>query len=197
MARQSKLASGVSKVRFILLEAEGDSADLSDITQAIQGALGPRHIVQQRIISQDSPKQIEAIAQPFDEIELEEDADAPVEAPKKAPRATSQRRAFPTPEVVDVDWSSEVPLDEYVSLHPPKNTNERYLTVLSWFKQQKDQDSVSVNEVYTAFRKLKWPTAIKDFSQPLRDLKGQQLLTGGSKDGFRVNHLGISRVEEG
>lgn len=197
MAKQTKVVGGVSKVRFILIEAEGDSADLSDITQAIQGALGPRQVIQQRIIAGETTRLLD-MSSPAADDDLPEhrDLELSAEDTKQKSRQPAAKRNFPTPEVVDVDWSAPISVEDYVNKFPPKNVNEKYLTVLSWFKQQKSQDIVTVNEVYTAFKKLKWSTAIKDFGQPLRDLKGQQVLTGGSRDGFKINHIGVSRVEE-
>lgn len=87
-------------------------------------------------------------------------------------------------------------IEEFIAEHPPKSTTDRFLVALTWLKVAAQKQSGTVNEVYTIFRKVKWPTAIKDFSQPMRDLKGQQLVSGGAKDGFSVNHLGEARVEE-
>ena len=80
--------------------------------------------------------------------------------------------------------------------YPPKTTNDKFLAVLGWFKEAADKEAITVDEVYTVFRKLGWPTSIKDFSQPLRDLKGQQVIGGGAKGGFIINHIGLDRVQK-
>lgn len=196
MARNSGKKEGSSRIRFIMLEADMQDGDLSEITQAIQGALGRRHIVRQQFIQSNSEA----------DGEVTEDMETPfsseIDAIDGEPLAKAQRsrspskRSFATPDVVDVNWNVSPPIEEFSASLLPKSTTDKYLIVLSWFKEVQNESAISANQVYTVFRKLKWSTAIKDFSQPLRDLKVQQLLTGSAKQGFSINHLGTARVEE-
>lgn len=202
MARGASKSSGNSRIRFVMLEAEVEDGDFSQITQAIQNALGPRKIIQTQVLRPDEVsaellEQANSAAQQTDSAaqlngcESDNRDSAPVTKGK-----SSAKRSFPTPEVVDVNWIVTPSIEEFVGDHPPKSMTDRFLVVMAWFKEAAGEGSVTTNQVYTVFRKLKWPTAIKDFSQPLRDLKSQQLVTGGSKQGFSINHLGSARVEE-
>ena len=194
MARNSAKQDGRSKIRFVLLEAEIDGGDFSEITQAIRGAFGPKTIVY-NTLEQTREELPGGGGEGFDVLEhLNEDEDSEPGRPKKA--RTPARRSFPTPEVVDVDWGVSPSIEEYVAQHPPQKEVEKYLVIISWFKEVVKIDAVSANQIYTVFRKLKWSVAKKDFSQPLRDLKSSQLIKGSAKDGFMVNQLGIARVEE-
>ena len=182
-------------MRFVLLEAEIADGDFSQITQAIQNALGPRTLVQKQILRLDADFEDNTEDGLLEEINSEGDCGQPDRV--ATPRSKSAvKRTFATPEVVDVDWNVSPTIEKYAEEHPPKTTTDKFLVVLSWFKEAVGAGTVTTNQVYTTFRKLKWSTAIKDFSQPLRDLKGQQLITGSSKVGFSINHLGHARVEE-
>jgi hypothetical protein len=198
LAKGTTTKSGNSRIRFIMLEADLSDGDLSQVTMAIQNALRPvqasTKIVQIPVgkVADDSsdPPQEEQ----FDgEIEL---APAITAEPKRVRSGSTQRRSFPTPKVVPVDWNVTPSIEGFMKEHPPKTTSDKYLAVLGWFKEAADKEAITVDEVYTVFRKLSWPTNIKDFSQPLRDLKGQQVLTGGSKAGFTINHIGLDRVKK-
>jgi hypothetical protein len=195
MAKASKPSSGMAKVRFIILEAEMDSGDLGDITAAIQNALKPRVIQgETRLV------QLEHKDSSFEEIAVqpeELDADDVSPAATKRKAVPAGPRKFPSPIVVDVPYKdASVEITEFARVHDFSTTADKYLIVLAWFDEGLNKSGVSVNEVYTCFRKIGWPTNLKDFSQPLRDLKGQQVVTGNSKDGFTINHLGIDRVSK-
>ena len=55
---------------------------------------------------------------------------------------------------------------------------------------------VTPAHIYTAYRWLKWPLTLKDFGQPLRDMKSQRLFTSSEKGTYTLHHLGIQRVAE-
>jgi hypothetical protein len=194
MAKGAKQTTGTSKIRFIVLEAEIDGGDLSEITSAIQNALKPKSTVEQRIIQIEGKATIPDID--FDEViyePFEDDVPSPTTKKRAAP---AQKRTFSTPTVVDVDWKIEPSIEAFMSDHAASSTADKYLSVLAWFNDKAGIEAVTSNHVYTAFRKLGWSTAIKDFSQPLRDLKVQQVITGGGKDGFKINHLGLDRISK-
>ena len=181
-----------------MLEADLSDGDLSQVTTAIQNALKPvqpaTRIVQIPVGSlSDNSADVLADEQLDNEIELETDI-AP--EPKRTRSTTPRTRSFPTPKVVPVDWSVTPSVEDFMKAHPAKTSNDKFLAVLAWFKEAADKEAITVDEVYTTFRKLGWPTNIKDFSQPLRDLKGQQVIGGGSKAGFTINHIGLDRVRK-
>jgi hypothetical protein len=193
MKRPTKGADGSTRVRFIMLEAESESGDLAEIAAAIQNALRPKSTVEQRTVYVEDKGEARLELAPA--ADLIEEADEPAVAAKRA-RPAPQRRSFPTPQVVDVEWDVKPSIEEFAASHSAKTVSDRFLVVLAWQKEAAKKTAVSVDEVYTVFRKLGWPTNIKDFSQPLRDLKSQQWVTGGAKDGFSINHLGLDRVKK-
>ena len=107
-----------------------------------------------------------------------------------------RRTTYRTPSVVPLETSTSPSLKEFVSSHPPDTLVQKHLVVLAWAKETSEKSSLNVDEVYTAFRHLGWPSGQKDFSQPLRDLKKRQLISGGAKDGFEINHIGLGEIEK-
>lgn len=198
MAKSSHAKSGSSRIRFIMLEADLSEGDLSQVTTAIQNALRPTQAparIVQIPMGKTVDDEVDTAAEELLDGEVELDPSISTEA--RRPRSgSSRKRTFPTPKVVPVDWSPKPSVEDFMKQHPSKTSNDKFLAVLAWFKEAADKDAITVDEVYTVFRKLGWPTNIKDFSQPLRDLKGQQVIDGGAKAGFTINHIGLDRVRK-
>lgn len=181
-----------------MLEADLSEGDLSQVTTAIQNALRPAQ-PHTRIVQIAPPTPGEDDGQ--SRVEEVDDSDIDFEEahttqPKPFRSGTSKKRSFPTPKVVDVDWAARPSIEDFMKEHPPKTVIDRFLAVVAWFKEAGVKDAATPDEVYTAFRKMRWPTNIKDFSQPLRDLKSDQFVTGGAKAGFAINHLGLDKVKK-
>ena len=68
--------------------------------------------------------------------------------------------------------------------------------VATWFKLHRGVDAINADHVYTCYRKVKWPTNIPDFVQPLRNLKFKKLMDQKEKGLYAINHLGLSEVDE-
>lgn len=110
--------------------------------------------------------------------------------------ATSKPRRPVRRKVVEIELDNDTSLSSYVGQFPPKTELEKYLVAVAFLcEHRKEVEGVSANHVYTCFLKLKWPTGSKDFSQPLRNLKSDNLLDSGKTRGtFVVNHIGRDRV---
>jgi hypothetical protein len=196
MAKGSQPKSGSSRIRFVLLEADLSDGDLSQITTAIQNALKPAQAATPPRLIQltSSPRrEEELVADVEDQASEESEEEVIVRRPAQG---RSRKPTFRTPQVVDIDLKSDPSLESFIKEHPPKSTNNKFLAVLAWFKEARSIDTVDVDQVYTCFKHLGWSTAIKDFSQPLRDLKAQQLVGGSAKDGFAINHLGLDKTKK-
>jgi hypothetical protein len=195
MAKQPSPKGGMSRVRFIMLEAEIPEGDLSQITTAIQNALKPATVIQQRLSAQASTPALADSSPHGEAIEAEVELEvAAVEAtPSKSNRAPRVRKPT-TPEVLDLDLTSGVSLESFAGEHPPTSEPERNLVVAVWFKEHRDTPAITAAHVYTAYRHMKWPAGFADFSWPLRALKKDQLVTSPGRGEFAVNHLGIDRV---
>jgi hypothetical protein len=199
MAKQSVSKAGTSRIRFIMLDAEIPEGDLSQITTAIQNALKPMTITQQRLANQPAAPAPALIGNGAGELvdegpsELDEEPAAP-EAPRP-PREPRVRK--PTVrKVLELDLKTGVSLESFANQHPPKSELERNLVVAAWFKEQRNEDAITADHVYTCYRTMKWPAGIEDFSWPLRALKKEKLMSSAGRGQYAINHLGIARVQE-
>jgi hypothetical protein len=185
---------GTSRVRFVMMEAEiADGGDLAQFTQAMQNALaGPRTVVQRLTVS---PKLAAQDANGHEEPEVLDDVDHLVEgAEPEVPRHRGPRKPAPTPDILEVDLTSEVSLADFAAKHKPDSHRQRYLVAAAWFKLHRKTDTVTASHIYTAYRHMKWPINIPDFAQPLRDLKFNKLVGQPEKGVYEINHIGLQEV---
>jgi hypothetical protein len=200
MAKSASKASGLSRVRFIMVEAETDG-DLTQITQAIQNAVRPTPI-QARIsavpvrtnATQSAPENDNGTTDLLD-VEPEDEREAPVERVRSSNESPRAPRKFRSPEVLELDLATEPPFAQFAAEKNPSSHQMRYLTVAAWFKVHRGVEAITADHVYTCYRAVKWPTDVPDFAQPLRDLKGRQLLHLKEKGHYAINHLGLQEVE--
>lgn len=195
MAKHPQKSGGNSRIRFILLDADLPDGDVSQITLAIQNAFRGSQAGALTKIAQpnrvDPQTEISEIDQGVEDTIPEE------KTPSFSIKPKPQRRTPPaTPSVLDLDLSTSVALADYASKANPKSDRKKFLLVAAWFKEHRGLNAITADHIYTAYRHLKWPTNIADFSQPLRNLKADQLFTSPEKGSYAINHLGIAEVEK-
>jgi hypothetical protein len=196
MAKGSSSKGGSSKVRLIVFEAEMSDGDLSQVTQAIQNALQPRP-APIRMIQAAPQASIADGSSAFDENELLDKTD---ELASEPARPRSQRPAKPrvakTPTVLDdIDVSSAPSLKDFVAEYELSSTVDKYLVVALWFRDARSTSNITVDHVYTCFKLLGWSTSANDFSKPLRNLRDEQSMKGGSREGFALTLPGAGKIE--
>jgi hypothetical protein len=201
VAKQMNSKNGTSRIRFIMLDAEMPEGDLSQITLAIQNALKPTATIVERRLPPLTPAPLLNGAQNADADVEEEFADDNAEVSPEAVSSRQQRETRPrkptVPKVLEMDLTSGVSFETFVAEHAtPKNDIERNLIILAWFKENRPDEAVTANHVYTCYRAIKWPSGIDDFSWPLRSLKKDQLVTSPARGQYAINHIGIARVEK-
>ena len=196
MAKQPAKA-GTSRIRFIMLDAELPEGDLSQITSAIQNALKPMAITQQRFANQPAAPALigNGAGELVDEGPSESNEEpAARQAPRPAREARVRKPAVR--KVLELDLKSGVSLESFANEHSPKSELDRNLVVAAWFKEQRDEDAITADHVYTCYRTMKWPSGIEDFSWPLRALKKEKLMSSAGRGLYAINHLGVARVQE-
>lgn len=201
MVKKPLKGTGMSKVRFIMLEAEMPEGDLAQITTAIQNALRPAQVNGPRLTRNST--QVIGQSEVGDEDVIDaadygEEVEDEVAAP---PNSTSKPRKPAKPakrKVVEIDLDSDVSLASYVEKYPPKIEQDRYLLAVAYLcENRKEIEGVTADHVYTCFLKMNWSTGSRDFAQPLRNLKGNDLLDSGKSRGtYTVNHIGLDRVRK-
>jgi hypothetical protein len=178
-----------------MVEADIAEGEIGQITQAIQNALrGPSQPAVRRLaavtpqVNGGEPAEVEEV----DAEIIEETEDA-----ASAPRQRAERKPAPTPDPLPIDFNAFDPtLNTFVSQYKADSHQQRYLIAAAWFHDHGGVTKVTPAHIYTAYRWLKWPLTVKDFAQPLRDLKGAGLFTSSEKGSYTLHHLGIQRVAE-
>lgn len=188
-------SGGTSRIRFIMLDAELVEGDLTQVVHAIQNALRPNPAIQSRadagpaLSASVQLPQIEDIQPIMDEQAISEDMERPV--PKAA---RSKPRKHPSVEVVEIDLNSAPSFADFIADKDIDSDVDRFLTVAAWFRECRQISEITANHVYTCYRAARWPSNIKDFAQPLRNLKFQKFMTSPSRGLFAINHIGLARV---
>jgi hypothetical protein len=195
MARNSTSKTGnPSRIRFVMVEAELGDGDIGQITQAIQNALrGPATPVQ-RIAA---PAVIQTITPDAQEVDDKVEVGDGVEMADVTPAAARQpgpRKAAPTPKVIQIDLTSEPSLASFAGRSNPKSNHKRYLVIAAWLHDHRGIDAITADHVYTCYRSLGWPSSIRDFAQPLRELKHKQFFTSPERGKYAINHLGLAQA---
>ena len=196
---------GPARIRLVILEAEAPDGDLTQLTTAVQNALrSPENAPARKSITAIPPRN----SAPNDRSEPDETVDvemhdaednggAEQDGSRQVRQAVSKPRRPPrTPKVLDLDLTSGVPFEEFARAKSPSSDHKRYLVVAAWFKLHRQTEAITTDHVYTCYRAVKWPSNIVDFNQPLRDLKGRQLMTSGAKGQYSINHLGLAEVDK-
>ena len=199
MAKSVK-SGGTSRIKFIMFDAEIADDQIPMVTQAITNALrGSTPPPATRRLPPAQPQLNGGGDSDQEEMDFEgagEDDEIEVITPKK-PRASGPRKAAPTPEVLSIDFNAyDVPLATFVADYKTESHQSRYLVAAAWFHEHGGVTKVTPAHIYSAYRWLKWPLTVKDFAQPLRDLKAQQLFTSPEKGSYTLHHVGLQRVAE-
>jgi hypothetical protein len=194
-------AKGNARIRFVMLEADIVDGNLADIAQAITSALRPPTIMA-RAIPMTTPAarkgEGEEVIDSVDSGGVVPPAEAGAEADLQTspPRAKTPRKFYSPKVLIDVDlnWGG-LSFEQFAREKKPTETSKRYLTIAAWFKQSCGLDSITVDHVYTCYRKMGWGTDIKDMVQPFRDLKAQGW-GDAKRRTFTINHIGLDVVDK-
>lgn len=192
-----------TKIRFIMLEAEGDASDLQQIAQAITNAVRPSFV---QVAPASTTTSVNRIASqknielpdntlPFmqdDELEAVE----PQSVPKRPPSGSTKKRTLPTPSVIDdLDLNNaEIPFKKYHQDKNPTNHNKRYLVIAAWLKHYRQIDEIGTDHIYTCYRTIGL-NVVPDVGGPFRSCKSQGWFSPGSQRGlYAINHVGLNEV---
>jgi hypothetical protein len=197
MAKSAK-PSGTSRIKLIVLDAEVADDQIHTLTQALTNAL--------RGSNPSPPRRLAPVPQLNGHVEEPEESDLNEEfedgevtelAPIKPKSNTPRKTAVVTPELLDIDFNSfEVPLAAFAAGYKSDGQVARYLVACAWFQEHGGVAKVTPSHVYSAFKWLKWTSTAKDFVQPMRQLKSNELLGSTEKGTYTINHVGLKRVAE-
>jgi hypothetical protein len=197
MAKSTK-STGTSRIKLIVLDAEVADDQIHTLTQALTNALRGSSPAPAMRRLPAAPAQLNGGGEPEqEEMEFDdaEEGDIEVIAPKK-PKVNGIRKAAPTPELLPIDFNAfDVPLATFVAEYKTESDRARFMVAGVWFHEHGGVTKITPSHIYSAYRWLKWPL-IKDFGQPLRDLKKDQLFTSSEKGTYTPHHVALQRVAE-
>jgi hypothetical protein len=208
MAKHSISKSrGTSRFRMIVIDAELQEGEISQLAQAIQGAFGGQRAAASRLNgtglrSLPSPGS-DTIAAELETGEIVEDAGAMMTEP--APAKPKTLKKLRTPNLDGDLHPGEAPsLEAYAMARGVTGTSpvlRKFLVVAAWLHEQRSETKITADRAYTCFRFIGWPSNI-DFDQPLRDLSrsSSQCLKlkpeDKGKGEFTITHLGLAKVNK-
>lgn len=197
MAKRPIKGNGNSKFRLIVLEAEGPEGELSQMASAIKDALRPSQVAQPRV-AKPQGQVIEQYADADGEFAPPEFEDADYAEETSAPAATPKPRKPAKRTVVSMDLDSPVSLADFAAKYPIKNDKDRFLVALAFLKEHRpDISPINADHLFTCFKSMDWPSGARDFSQPLRNLKAEQLVDAGEERGtYVINHVGEGKLKK-
>jgi hypothetical protein len=198
MAKQTGKAGGNSRFRLIVLEGEiGEGNSLGEFVNAMQQALKPPQTVIQRITAPNNGK-----TAPAEGAEIDAEADtifdeAHDEDPIIVSRAPRQRRTSPKmPKVINIDMNADVSLATFAQGKDASSQHKKYLIAAAWLAEHRDTPAVTEDHIFTCFKSIGWSLNIRDFAQPLRELKTKRQFFEQTERGYEINHLGLDYVKK-
>lgn len=196
MNKENKENKSKGKIRVFLFELEGSDETLLESVRTIAGAVnrtfnGPttRVLVKSLPTHADDNEQdiLEDEFTNIDEVTPDDVDDSTVK--------TKRARKFPTPKVLDIDLTSgDLGLKAFCELKKPNDQRGKYMVIATWLKEYRNIDEVSIDHIYTGYRKMSW-TPPKDMGQIFRDAKNAGYFGNGTKKGtWKINHIGLGRI---
>jgi hypothetical protein len=195
--------NGNTRIRFILLEADGNAADLQQIAQVITNAVRPTTTVIQQVMAPPVSPALTGNVTPQgngDDVEFQpsveivDEGDSVTTSINKRQNRPKARR-YPMPSVLDLDLSTgETPFVQYFQQKNPEDHSKRYLVIAAWLKEFRQVDEINDDHIYTCYRTLSLNT-VADIGSVFRGCKKQGWFNPGSQRGwFAINHVGLNQV---
>jgi hypothetical protein len=197
MAKVAAKAGGMSRVRFVMFDAEVAEGEIGQITQAIQNALrGTVQVTTQRLPAPAALRAPEANGlQTEPEGEFEQDEEV-VDVTAATPRPRAPRKVPKAPNIIDIEMTNDVSFASFAQGKDAGSQHKKYLICAAWLKEHRNIDAVSDKHIYTCFRSIGWSTNIPDFAQPLRELKSRKFFAQPEKGLYAINHIGLDYVKK-
>jgi hypothetical protein len=207
MARHSiPRTGGTSKFRMVVIDAELQEGEISQLAQAIQGAFSGQPRVTTVSVNGSSARSLPnpdsgVIPAELDGGEIVEDAGATMTEP--APARLKAPKKLRTPNLDGELHPGEDPsFKAYADARNLTNASpvlRKFLVVAAWLHEQRSGMKITADRAFTCFRFVGWPSNI-DFDQPLRDLSrsNSQCLElkpeDKGKGEFTITHLGLDKA---
>jgi hypothetical protein len=160
------------------------------ITNALRGPSGPPQIRKIPAINGHAePAESEIVDEDDDELNT-------VEVMPAAPRQKSPRKALKAPDIVDIEMNEPLSFSDFAKGKDSSSQHKKFMIAAAWLHDHRSTPIVTDGHIYTCFRSIGWSTAINDFAQPLRELKGRKFFTTPERGHYEINHIGLDYVNK-
>jgi hypothetical protein len=194
MAKSSK-PTGTSRIKFIMLDAEIADDQIQSVTQAITNALRGPNTAVKRIAAPAAQVNGHADAEEVEVLDDEDELDAVDVTPTPA-RAKSPRKAPKAPDIVTIEMNEPLSFADFAKGKDDGSQHKKFMIAAAWLHDHRSTPIVTDGHIYTCFRSIGWSTAINDFGQPLRELKGRKFFTTPERGHYEINHIGLDYVNK-
>jgi len=187
-----------SKVRVVMVEFEGPSGDLHQLTQTLANAVRPQPVIMQAPATPalpPAPPQNGAQPDLFQHVDA---ATAPaVEEQPPAPKPPNGApRKLRTPNLIsDLDFDGgPKSFKAYIDEINPSGHHARYLAITQWFKEYRQVPEIGADHVFTCYRYLNLPVPA-DMTLAFRQLKAKQWVEAGeARAHYKITHIGLNQL---
>lgn len=199
MAKNSRFSAerGRVKLRILDLEVDGVEDTLAETVKSAVAAALTRNgsgREQAKALRHESA----TIALPSSSGEADTIDHEEVGSP--SPRRVSQNRRLRKMNVLPLDFSKAAKsITEFIDELNLDGTMKKFTAVAVWYKEYMDISVVSVDHIFTAYKKLGWNDFPKDPIATFKDLKNKRQYKwfGQSERGeYEVNHVGEQQIAE-
>ena len=201
-----------SRVRVIIAEAEGTSAEIQQLIVSVATALRPQQVVVY-------PQQFPAAANPaalngtpklaeranlFDDFPDAESVPVPAEVvpptvvtPSPKPQNGTKRKYRSLSPIPGLEFTSGAkPLKGYIDEQAPEEHSKRYLAILFWLREYRSIAESGGNHIFSCYKALNLNPP-DDALSIFRSLKKQGWVMTGSKPGlFKLHSIGEGQLKK-
>lgn len=193
-----------SKVRVVMVEFEGPSGDLHQLTQTLANAVRPQPII---MPAAPTPALPVPAAPPtngtgpdlFHNVSADDLTPEVAVERVTAPKAgNGAKRKSKVPAVIEnIDFTGEPqPFKQFMAELNVEDYGRRYLGITQWFKEHRQTPEIGADHIYTCYRFLSLPVP-EDLTVAFRKLKAAGAVANGSKRGlYRITHIGENQLTE-
>jgi hypothetical protein len=116
---------------------------------------------------------------------------------KSTSNGSTKPRTYKEPKLIDLDLTAgDVSFPAYAQAkNPPEEFTKRFLVVAGWFKDYGGVPGITIDHVFSAFRRVKWSVKLQDFDLPFRQLVKRDWVKRVSTGVYEITHNGIAELQ--
>lgn len=189
-----------SKVRVFFVEGESSDEGFLEAIKTLASAMRPvalpppHNRIHPKQLSAAKDESVQPEADDSDEDVVEAEVEEFEEVTPESAASSSKKRYIPTPQILgDLDLNG---FKEFAKEKKATNHFDRYIVIAAWLKEHQHIEEVSIDHIWTAYRRAEYGAAPMNMAATFRDAKSKTgYFKNGSKPGlWKIQHAGLNRV---